>query len=762
MTETRSDASATRHRRWSPNKQEARDATRRLAIAPAPLLGENIHGYVRRLADANGHACLDTFLYALGFRGRVGPTSRDQAWARLARWTGYPATAFDGMRWRPATSDARLALTVLDTPITRALLYPSSMRFCPECLRSDGIRRDLWSLAQVVACPVHRCLLVDSCPACGDRFRAAPVGSPVACVCGLRFDGARTAAAPSPATRVARNLALLIGARAGAGMPKLDWALELPPPFSGVGVNDYMAYLDLIGTAATTAVDDDPRAEGLTRRYSLGAATAQQPVETVLAQLEAATAIIDRWPGAFHDLLDDLRARGDGMQAQDLASAFPTRVGRSLLRPRRGTDGLPLRLACEAVDGYWRLRGPSRLRKRNLTVENTDALRLHALLNAKSLAVAAGGRQATNLHARILRRVLDELSPIERALPPRKVADLALRRGVARHAAVSKAITGHAAARILEGRETKGTLSGWDHPDLLPADPALQGLRFRNSRIYSPESVDGILARIGAACALPTDTRELLPLFPVAIRVAPLRPWYDKTALLLDVLNGTVPVFATTADPRLNDLLVDLPSLRARVAGQNPALFSEYASLARVNEILQLRLGSDTVISLEAARRLVRTKAVGFVLMKSATAHRKRPVVRRLYNVADMMAAVGRSPEGPAIECDAGACIATLRREGATLRATARALAQLGLRTINGARWTHSSVGAALASMEAGYRVCAIATSALGLEANDANGGESRDSIRQLPMGRIDGQDTSDDSLLIALKTCSVSDAPFT
>ncbi len=594
------------------------------------------------------------------------------------------------------------------------------MRFCPECLRFDGIRRNLWSLAQVVACPVHDCLLVDSCPACGDVFQAAPVGSPVACVCGRRFDEAGAAAAPAAATRVARNLALLIGAKVSTGVPKPDWAFELSPPFAEVGANDYMAYLDLIGGAATTPVEADPRAEGLTRRYDRGAALTQRSIKTVLARLEAATAVMDWWPGAFHDLLEDLRTRSNGMQAQDLASAFPTRVGRSLLRPRRGTDGLPLRLACEAMDGYWRLRGPSRLRKRNLTVENADALRLHASLNATALAVAVGASQATGLHARILRRVLDELSPAERALPPKEAADLALHRGVARHAAVLKAITGHAAAEILGGRATKDTLSGWDHPDLLPADPALQGLRFRDSRIYSPTDISGILARIRAVCAQPMDSHELSPLFSTAIRVAPLRPWYDKTALLLDVLNGRVPVFATIADPRLDDLLVDLPLLRAYIASRDPALLSEHASLARVNEILQLRFGSEAVISLEAARRLVRAGTVRFMVTKSVAVNRKRPVVRRLYNVADVVAAVGRSAQGPGVECDLGACIIAFRRKGATLRATARALTQRGLRTINGAYWTHSSVGAALARVEAGFRVYATATSATDLEANDA------------------------------------------
>ncbi|SKG49746.1 TniQ family protein [Mycobacteroides abscessus] len=48
-------------------------------------------------------------------------------------------------------------------------------RYCPHCLRDSGGRWQLfWRLGWSFACPKHRCLLLDECPACGQRQRENP------------------------------------------------------------------------------------------------------------------------------------------------------------------------------------------------------------------------------------------------------------------------------------------------------------------------------------------------------------------------------------------------------------------------------------------------------------------------------------------------------------------------------------------------------------------------------------------------------------
>lgn len=59
-------------------------------------------------------------------------------------------------------------------------------RLCPECMDEDPIHRAIWDLRYVAICPVHRRVLVDTCPACGqpivwrggDLTRCDCVGKP--------------------------------------------------------------------------------------------------------------------------------------------------------------------------------------------------------------------------------------------------------------------------------------------------------------------------------------------------------------------------------------------------------------------------------------------------------------------------------------------------------------------------------------------------------------------------------------------------------
>ena len=46
-------------------------------------------------------------------------------------------------------------------------------RLCPACLRDHSIWWAVWDLGLIVACPVHRCLLLDQCPACKRKTRLA-------------------------------------------------------------------------------------------------------------------------------------------------------------------------------------------------------------------------------------------------------------------------------------------------------------------------------------------------------------------------------------------------------------------------------------------------------------------------------------------------------------------------------------------------------------------------------------------------------------
>ncbi|MFD7579894.1 TniQ family protein [Kitasatospora sp. NPDC059817] len=51
-------------------------------------------------------------------------------------------------------------------------------RACPKCLGERPVWQLWWRLGIAAVCPVHRVLLVDTCPICGDRFGLAHSGHP--------------------------------------------------------------------------------------------------------------------------------------------------------------------------------------------------------------------------------------------------------------------------------------------------------------------------------------------------------------------------------------------------------------------------------------------------------------------------------------------------------------------------------------------------------------------------------------------------------
>jgi hypothetical protein len=87
-------------------------------------------------------------------------------------------------------------------------------RICPACLQERPIWWAVWDLGLVTACPIHRCLLLNECPACKKKlsWRRPAVHE---CHCGLDF---RTVTAPA-ATHdlVAINAAIYRAAKFSVG-----------------------------------------------------------------------------------------------------------------------------------------------------------------------------------------------------------------------------------------------------------------------------------------------------------------------------------------------------------------------------------------------------------------------------------------------------------------------------------------------------------------------------------------------------------------
>ncbi|AYM44340.1 LysR family transcriptional regulator [[Mycobacterium] chelonae subsp. gwanakae] len=151
-----------------------------------------------RLEPIDGEA-LDSWLEALGYRlsttwgdvvasaglpecdgSRVFPpliTLEPDEAAALNIATGQDLTSLCQLtlaRYHGTGVGIRLSARKVDRTFPWSRIRYS--RFCPECLRDNGGRWQLfWRLGWAFACEKHRCLLVDECPRCRRRQRELPV-----------------------------------------------------------------------------------------------------------------------------------------------------------------------------------------------------------------------------------------------------------------------------------------------------------------------------------------------------------------------------------------------------------------------------------------------------------------------------------------------------------------------------------------------------------------------------------------------------------
>ncbi|MGW0163107.1 TniQ family protein [Mycobacterium sp. NPDC003323] len=146
-------------------------ALRTLPLRVAPVRGEVLESWLQALAHRSG-ATWGDIIAATGCQsGQVARARRpismltDHQLAGLTFTTGVSAQTVRAMTPSSLLPDPHSPTEL------RVLLMPGS-RFCPRCLHTNGGRWLLWwRLRWAFACPTHRCLLADYCPACRRRPR---------------------------------------------------------------------------------------------------------------------------------------------------------------------------------------------------------------------------------------------------------------------------------------------------------------------------------------------------------------------------------------------------------------------------------------------------------------------------------------------------------------------------------------------------------------------------------------------------------------
>lgn len=471
---------------------------------PVTQPGETAFGYFRRFAAAMSFESLRSFEHVAGLH-EFGPTSGDDAWARLAAITGLTADELAPLRWSVPGGSIGQDVVIAGHRVRRRALTMQRIRVCPTCLKEAGgvddqgdvrrVHRREWAFRHVVACHRHGTLLVDRCP-CGKELNAVGGAKRWACECGIPM--ATMAASPASDRQI----------RAAGAVDAMmsDGEVDLPPPFRYLDVDTFLAFLDRYGRASR----DGPDASRDSRKLKpMRYVEHQEPPLDISAQdVEAAMAIVEDWPRGFYRLLHGVAGRNADadIDVRKLA-LFATDVGHAVLGPLLDIDNVPVRFIDRRVR-FWLLAE-------------------HGYRHGERHAVpiAFWERRSTFLPGR------------QRARPER--------------------LSPAAAAMMLEGLAERDRMKDWVAAGLI--EPADDGT-------FAFDDVDAILYLLMHCVAPPYDPIGYVGARDLSLRR--LGGAYPRSQLLADILTGRLFAFSNKEYPNLSHISVNEKQLDQRIENQ--------------------------------------------------------------------------------------------------------------------------------------------------------------------------------------------------
>lgn len=167
-------------------------------VRPRLRLGESLAGWCWRIYMANGHDVPQDVRSAL----KGGKTSLELNADQVLRHL-LGTDVLETLRSR----EYRLTERWDQKCVVKWHTWSLTPRFCPLCVASSGYHCLLWDLPLVTACPLHACLLAESCHACGLTFTWKTLASGWLCACGAKVSERPVVRAPRCAIGLVRMLA---------------------------------------------------------------------------------------------------------------------------------------------------------------------------------------------------------------------------------------------------------------------------------------------------------------------------------------------------------------------------------------------------------------------------------------------------------------------------------------------------------------------------------------------------------------------------
>ncbi len=153
---------------------EARER-KRLLLRARPLPHESFLGFILRLAELNDcdSPTWITQEAGLGYVGRkcAATSHKPINLSALSNLTDVNLAELESLRYPvDIKSVSTFRRLFFGFPVPQYVIRPKHPKVCPRCLLEFPYIHKVWEFALVTTCPVHKCLLLDNCPSCGERI----------------------------------------------------------------------------------------------------------------------------------------------------------------------------------------------------------------------------------------------------------------------------------------------------------------------------------------------------------------------------------------------------------------------------------------------------------------------------------------------------------------------------------------------------------------------------------------------------------------
>jgi hypothetical protein len=276
----------------------------KLLITPKPEKGEGFISYLLRLTEANSY---DTPSWILSLSGIdymelqwkfTFVFSCSERLKKLAKLTGNALLDLIGLLYLPEPSPKNITregnYNFYGAFFNRSIIRPHCPKVCVRCLAESGYCRRIWDCSLVTVCPIHECLLLDTCPKCKRRLKAIRNRLSV-CVCGCNWNELQPDLGREHEIAVSRRIYQLCGL-----LPLDHHSKERLNPLESLALQEFVVVLTFIG--------------GLECEMSWAMGRPSKSItlrnEDLHVYITNAYQVFEDWPHNFHQFLDG-KSQGD-------------------------------------------------------------------------------------------------------------------------------------------------------------------------------------------------------------------------------------------------------------------------------------------------------------------------------------------------------------------------------------------------------------------------------------------------------------------